>query len=131
VSQQPLELIIARNLISTVSLAAFLVDGDGVIVFFNESAGELIGRRFEEVGRLSREDWNSEFGPYDEFGQLLPTDDMPLTAALREGLPANGRFKVRLGESELTDFEVSALPLSGTDGFKGAIVLFWKAREGT
>jgi PAS domain-containing protein len=135
VHQQPLELILARNLIATVSLAAFIVDPDGVLVFFNESAGDLIGRRFEEVGRLRREEWSSEFGPFDEFGQLIPTHGLPLTMALREGLPANGRFRVRTtagdgltgAEPELLDVEVSALPLVGADGFKGAIVAFWPA----
>jgi PAS domain-containing protein len=132
-AQQPLELILARNLIATVSLSAFIVDGDGVLVFFNESAGDLIGRRFEEVGRLPREEWSSEFGPFDEFGQLIPTNGLPLTRALREGLPANGRFHVRrggdgrAGEPELLEVEVSALPLVGADGFKGAVIAFWPA----
>src|SRR3954466_5328184 len=77
-AQQPLDLILARNLISGITLAAFLIDPDGVLVFFNDAAGELIGRRFEEVGRLKQEEWNSEFGPFDEFGQMMPTDSMPL-----------------------------------------------------
>ena len=52
---QPIELIIARNLMAAVELAAFIVDPDGVIVFFNDAAGELIGRRFEDVGPLTLE----------------------------------------------------------------------------
>jgi PAS domain-containing protein len=126
----PLELILARNLISAVEIAAFIVDPDGVVVFFNDSAGELIGRRFEEVGHLSREEWNSEFGPFDEFGQLLPTDSLPLTVALREGLPAIGRFHIRVGEETLIEVEVSALPLVTAGGFQGAIVVFWRSEEG-
>ena len=46
-----------------------------MLVFFNDAAGELIGRRFEEVGRLERDEWSSEFGPFDEFGKLMPTDE--------------------------------------------------------
>src|SRR5919106_3000815 len=34
--EQPLELILARNLISIISIAALLTDSDGRIVFFNE-----------------------------------------------------------------------------------------------
>src|SRR3954454_14335163 len=115
-ASQPVELILARNLISAVELAAFIVDPEGVVVFFNEAAGELIGRRFEEVGRLEREEWTSQFGPYDEFGQLLPTDSLPLTVALREGLPANGRFHVRVRDEELIEVDVSALPLVTAHG---------------
>jgi PAS domain-containing protein len=129
VASQPVELILARNLISAVELAAFIVDPDGVVVFFNDAAGELIGKRFDEVGQLNREEWNSQFGPFDEFGQLVPTDSLPLTVALREGLPANGRFRVRARGEELIETEVSALPLVTADGFQGAVVVFWRAEQ--
>jgi PAS domain-containing protein len=129
-SSPSVELILARNLVSAVELAALVIDPDGVVVFFNDSAGELIGRRFEEVGPLDREEWNSRFGPFDEFGQLVPTDSMPLTVALREGLPANGQFRVRVREDELIEVEVSALPLVTAHGFEGALILFWRAPEG-
>jgi PAS domain-containing protein len=125
----PLELILARNLVSGISLASFLVDPDGVLVFFNDAAGDLIGRRFEEVGQLRREEW-SQFGPFDEFGKLMPTDSLPLTTALRKGLPAHDRFRVSGNEDELIDVDVSALPLATADGFKGAIVVFWRAESG-
>lgn len=123
---QPVELIIARNLIAAVELAAFIVDPGGTIVFFNDSAGELIGRRFDEVGPLSREEWNSRFGPFDEFGQLIPTKDLPLSTALRDGLPANGRFTLHKDGGETLEVEVAALPLATALGFEGAIVVFWQ-----
>src|SRR3954471_144602 len=92
--EQPLELILARNLISIVSLAAILVDVNGDIVFFNDAAAELIGSPFEEIGTLSREEWNQRFGPFDEHGAPVPTDELPVAIALREGRPAYGRFHV-------------------------------------
>jgi PAS domain-containing protein len=129
-ASQPLELILARNLVSSITLAAFLVDPDGVLVFFNDAAGELVGRRFEEVGRLQRDEWGSEFGPFDEFGKLMPTDSLPLTVALRQGLPAHDRFRVSGSDDELIEVDVSALPLTTADGFKGAIVVFWRTESG-
>jgi PAS domain-containing protein len=130
VASQPLELILARNLVSAITLAAFLVDPDGKLVFFNDAAGELVGKRFEEVGRLRQEEWASEFGPFDEFGKLLPTEDAPLGVALRDGLPAHDRFYMSVRDEELVAVDVSALPLSTADGFKGAIVVFWRASSG-
>ncbi len=129
-ASQPLELILARNLVSEITLAAFLVDPEGKLVFFNDAAGELVGRRFEEVGRLRQEDWASEFGPFDEFGKVLPTEDLPLTLALREGLPAHDRFHMSTRDDELVEVDVSALPLATADGFKGAIVVFWRTESG-
>jgi PAS domain-containing protein len=129
-ASQPLELILARNLISGITLAAFLVDPDGVLVYFNDAAGELIGRRFEEVGRLRRDEWSSEFGPFDEFGKLMPTEDLPVTVALRQGLPAHDRFRISGTDEELLEVDVSALPLGAADGFKGAIIVFWRTDNG-
>jgi PAS domain-containing protein len=130
VASQSLELILARNLVSAITLAAFLVDPEGKLVFFNDAAGELVGRRFEEVGRLRQEDWASEFGPFDEFGKVLPTDSLPLTVALRDGLPAHDHFRMSVRDEGLVDVDVSALPLATADGFKGAIVVFWRTESG-
>ncbi len=123
------ELILARNLIASIDLAAMLIDAEGMIVFFNDPAGELIGRRFDEVGPLSHEDWSSRFGPFDEFGQVVPTDDLPMAAAQRSGLPVTARLHVGVEGGEPVEVEVSALPLSGADGFKGALVVFWRADD--
>jgi PAS domain-containing protein len=123
--ERPLELILARNLVSIISLAAFLVDVDGDIVFFNEAAAQVIGARFEETGSLTREQWNPEFGPFDEHGRPVPYDELPLTIAVREGRPAYGRFHIRTDSGSLIEIEAGAFPLTGPDGYHGAMVMFW------
>jgi PAS domain-containing protein len=122
--EQPLELILARNLVSIVSLAAFLVDVDGHIVFYNDAVAEVIGSSFEETGTLNREQWNARFGPFDEHGAPLPSDELPLAVALREGRPVYGRFVIR-GDRGPLKIEAGALPLVGPAGYHGAIVVFW------
>ena len=54
VTQKPIELILARNLMSSLSTPAFLVDEGGMLIFYNEAAGSLLGKRFEEIGRSAR-----------------------------------------------------------------------------
>ena len=126
--QQPLELILARNLMSSLSTPALLVDTHGVLVFYNDAAGTLLGQRFEEAGKMPWEEWGSRYGPFDEGGVPIPFEEMPLTIALREGHPAHHRVTIRTGE-EPYEVEVSAMPLvSAEGGFRGAIVFFW--REG-
>jgi PAS domain-containing protein len=122
--EQPLELILARNLISIVTLAALLVDVEGHIVFYNDAAAEVIGTRFEETGSLAREQWNAELGPLDERGDPLASDRLPLATALREGRPAYGRYRIR-AERGLVEIEAGALPLVGPAGYHGAVVVFW------
>ena len=126
--EQPLELILARNLVSIVSLAALLIDVEGRIVFYNEAAAEIVGSPFEEMGTMPREEWNTRYGPFDERGDPLPYEKLPLTVAVREGRPAYGRFRVR-GEAGLLEVEAGALPLLGPAGYHGAMLFFWVAGE--
>lgn len=127
--QHPLALIQARNLLSGLKLAAFLADDQGCLVFFNDAAGRLLGRRFEETGPLDRDTWNEAFGPLDEHGTPVGSEGLPLAIALREGRPAHGRYHVRLAGGVLTEIETSALPLVGQTGFAGAMVVFWPVAD--
>lgn len=111
-------------MVSIVSLAAFLVDVEGHIVFYNDTVAELIGSSFEETGILSREQWNARFGAFDEHGAPLPSDELPLAVALREGRPVYGRLMIR-GDRGSLKIEAGAVPLVGPAGYLGAIVVFW------
>jgi PAS domain-containing protein len=122
--EQPLELILARNLVSIISLAAFLIDVEGAIVYYNDAAEELIGTRFEERGRINRAEWSAELGLCDEHGRPVPFDQLPLADALRDGQPGYGRFFIR-AEAGLLEIVASALPLVGPTGNNGALLVFW------
>ena len=122
--QQPLDLILARNLISVLETPSFLVDDDGVLVFFNGAAGALLGKSFEETGRLTRDQWNA-IGPVDAQGNMIDSEEMPLTVALREGRPAHGRFHIHTDEGRIVEVETSAVPLVSGGDFHGAVVVFW------
>lgn len=123
-AQQPLDLILARNLMSVLEVPSFLVDAEGVMVFFNEAAGEMLGKRFEETGRLERSQWN-EIGPVDANGDPVDAEGMPLRIALREGRPAHGRFHICTDERSIVEVETSAFPLVAGGDFHGALVVFW------
>lgn len=129
VKQQPLLLIQARNLITDLALPALLTDEEGRLLFYNEAAGALLGRRFEEVGPLNRDEWAHEYGPFDAEGRAIAADSLPLGKALRGGRPAQGSFMVRLGERGLQEVEVSALPLVDIDRYDGSLILFWPVED--
>ena len=93
--QRPLELILARNFLSSLSTAAFLVDGEGMLAFYNEAAGSLLGRRFEEVGPQRAQDWGARHGPFDEDGAPIPFGELDLTQGLRRGRPGHSKFHIR------------------------------------
>ncbi len=123
--QKPLELILARNLITSISTPAFLVDTHGVLVFYNEAAGTLLGRRYEEVGTMGPEQWGTIFGPVTEAGDPFPYDELPLVVTVRKGLPAHARMTIRSAEGAQHEIEVVALPILTTHGSRGGLAFFW------
>jgi PAS domain-containing protein len=127
-TQRPLELILARNLMSALSTPAFLVDEGGVLVFYNEAAGILLGKRFEELGTVGPEEWGSMFGPFDEGGERIPYDDLPLVRAVRNGRPAHAEFTVRSTDGLTHTVEASAFPILTAHGSQGAIAVFWPSQ---
>jgi PAS domain-containing protein len=124
-SQKPLELILARNLLTSIATPAFLAGAGGQLEFFNEAAGALLGRRFEECGTMSASEWTSSFGPLDEDDEPIPVDQIPLTLALRQGRPEHGTFRIRGAGGSSQKVAASAVPIVGPDGSSGAIVFFW------
>jgi PAS domain-containing protein len=128
-AQKPIELILARNLMASLSTPAFLVDEDGILVFYNEAAGALLGKRFEEVGQMGPEEWGSSFGPFDDSGTPIPFDELPLTIALRQGRPAHSSFQIRSLEGADYQIEVSAMPILAAGGARGAMAIFWPIHD--
>ena len=124
-TQKPLELILARNLMSALSTPAFLVDQGGVLVFYNEAAGMLLGKRFEEVGTVGPQEWGSMFGPFNGEGEPIPYDELPLVVAVRNGHPAHADFEIRSADGARHTVEASAFPILTAHGSQGAIAIFW------
>src|SRR4051794_2665326 len=72
IDQRPVELILARGLMSNLTTPAFLVDTHGTLVFFNDAAGELLGLRYEEAGPMPLPEWGTRFIPLDDQGLQIP-----------------------------------------------------------
>ncbi|HYU60061.1 MAG TPA: hypothetical protein VEK39_04825 [Solirubrobacterales bacterium] len=129
-AQKPLELILARNLITSISTPAFLVSEDGGLLFYNEAAGALLGMSFEESGRMPAAEWLSTFGPFDEFGQPISIDELELARALRDGRPAHAEFRIRSTKGEEHLIEASAFPIvASNSASSGAMIIFWPVDE--
>ena len=129
-TQRPLELILARNLMSALSTPAFLVDEGGLLVFYNEAAGMLLGKRFEELGAVGPQEWGTLFGPFDDGGEPIPYDDLPIVRAVRAGRPAHAEMTVRSTDGSEHEVEVSAFPILTAHGSQGAIAVFWPSLRG-
>lgn len=131
-SQRPLELILARNLLTAITTPAFLVDATAQLLFYNEAAGALLGVSFEEAGRMTAEQWTARFGPFERNGEPVSVEELELTRALRDDRPAHANFTIRSANGIDHSIEASALPISGAqDGDNsGAIIVFWPDGSG-
>jgi PAS domain-containing protein len=123
--QKPLELILARNFLTSLNTPAFLTGGHGELLFYNEAAGALLGMTFEQAGRMTAAEWGESFGPFDEDGKVIPYDQLPTTRALRKGRPAHADHRIRSVRGAEHEIEVSALPIMAEGGQEGAMVFFW------
>jgi PAS domain-containing protein len=125
--QHPVEIILARGLMSNLRTPAFLVDAPGNLVYYNDAAGDLLGVRFEEVGSMSRADWTSRFQPVDLEDRPIDAESLPLVIALRDGRPAHTTMRIQTATGGPRDLEVSAFPIIGSAGQRGAMAIFWTA----
>ena len=128
--QRNLVLILARDLADKLASAAFVVDAEGTLVYFNERCGELLGRSFAEVGPMRVDAWSRNFLPTDFDGHPLEPAQLPLVLALEERTPAHRAFRITQPAGETRDIAVTAIPLlARPDEPIGALALFWEQQE--
>ena len=124
--QKPIELILTRQLASYLSIPIFVVDAEGTLLFYNEAAEAMLGRRFEEAGEMKLDLWSTIFLPTDEAGGPLPPEAVPLVIALRERRPVHKIIGITALGGVRKLIEVTAFPLEGQGGrHLGAVAAFW------
>ena len=125
--QKPIELILMRQLASTLAVPIFLVDAVGTLAFFNEPAERVLGRRFEETGEMPLDEWSTVWVLSEIDGSQLKPERAPLRIAVTERRPERGEYWLRGLDGANRRIEVTAFPLMrGTDQVLGAVALFWE-----
>ncbi|MDX1414443.1 MAG: hypothetical protein R3293_09650 [Candidatus Promineifilaceae bacterium] len=129
-SQQEIETILCRHLASHLQTPVFLVDPEGNLLFYNEPAEPILGRRFAETGTMSAAEWSTAFIPTDENDVPIKPGELPLSIALTERCPAHKRFWIVGLDHSRRYIETTALPLIGQAGrFLGAVAFFWELHD--
>ena len=127
-SQRPIEVILTRQLASTLAMPVFLVDTAGTLVFYNEPAEAMLGMRFEETGEMPAAEWATVWSPFERDGTPLGPERLPLMIAVSERRPVHGDFWIRRTDGAWRHIEATAFPLTRvTDEVLGAVVIFWEA----
>jgi PAS domain-containing protein len=125
--QKQLLLILAREFTSNLSTPSLIADADGTLVFYNEAAEAVVGKRFAETGELPLEEWLQTFEPRTTDSKPLPAERRPAHIALVERRPAHERYLITSTDGVEREVEVTAFPLyAHTEEFVGIVAIFWR-----
>ena len=124
---KPLPLILARELASNLATAMFLLDAEGMLVFYNDAAELLIGKPFADLGEIPA----GEFGAVMELatpdGEPVKRRDTPAGLAFFERRPAHKTLVATGYDGVRRTVEATAYPLFGAVGeMCGVVSVFWE-----
>jgi PAS domain-containing protein len=130
VVQHHLVLILARDFASRLATPVFLVDVEGAVIYFNEAAERVLGRRYVEGVGMTAEEWGTAFAPTDDDGAPIELSGLPLGIAILERHPDHRMLRIRSLDGIERRIEATAFPLfAHEDECLGAIAIFWETEE--
>jgi PAS domain-containing protein len=125
-SPKPIQIILARQLASSLAMPILIVDTAGTLIYFNEPAEVILGRRFEETGEIAADTWSTLFAIADEERNPIAQADRPMMMALSERKPYSRTVWMQCGR-EWRHVNITAYPLIGEAAqFLGATMIFWE-----
>jgi PAS domain-containing protein len=128
--QTPIEIVLMRQLASYLAVPILIVDRNLDLLFFNESAEPILGRRFDETGEIRRGEWIRLFQPADANGIPIPREEQPLALAVDRNKPSHRRSWLTGLDGVARVIEGIGFPLETRDaGLIGAAGIFWEVRE--
>lgn len=125
VRQRSVALILARELAVNLATPMWIWDEEGTLVYFNEPAEEIVGRKLHEVGAMSQEEL-PRFQPEDLDGNPIDPTELPSAIALKRHQPSHRRLRIMGLDGVKRNIDATAFPLfTRGDEFVGAVSVFW------
>ncbi len=126
----PIEIILNRQLADCLAIPVFITDTVGNLLFYNEPAEDILGKRYQDTGEMKVEEWSTIFLSKDENGKLLEPEDLPLVKTLLNQLPYFKTFWNESLKGKSEKISVSSYPIIGRAGiFVGAVAIFWRPSD--
>ncbi|HVV37894.1 MAG TPA: PAS domain-containing protein [Acidimicrobiales bacterium] len=125
-----LPLILARELAANLATPMFLIDANGMLVFFNEAAELMLGKTYAELGQVTAADFGNMLNLEGLNGEPLRKRDSPPGIAFNQREPAHSRLLATpLDGGAKVAWEITAYPLFGHTGeMHGVLTVFWEAK---
>ena len=128
--QQPIELILTRQWASYLAVPVWVMSESGDLLYYNEPAEAVVGRRYDEAGDMPGEELARIFKTTALDGSPIAAEALPLNIALRERRPAHTALRMQGLDGVWRDIEATAFPLEGQGGrHLGAVAFFWQVHE--
>jgi len=121
-------MILVRQLASYLFVPVLVVDTTGTFIFYNEPAERILGVRFEETGRIDREE-AQRLVELSEDPTAGPEHlERPLDTALQQRRPVHARrWLLRRADRVRLQVELTAFPIiDHEERLLGAMVMFWE-----
>ena len=126
----PIELILSRQLAECLDMPVFLTDTVGNLLFYNEPAEDILGKRFEDTGEMPVGEWGTVFKNKDDAGNPIPSEELPLVKTLLNRLPYHKTFWIESLQGRAERISATSYPIIGRPKiFLGAIAIFWRSSE--
>lgn len=126
-AQKPIELILLKELASHLSMAVFLLDTEGTVIFYNQPAEALLGVRYDETGEMPYTQLRKLISPTDHDGELIPYERSTVRIALSEQRPQQAVLWIHEPDGTPHRIATTAVPIEGQGGTPlGAMSIFWE-----
>ncbi|HEX6220495.1 MAG TPA: PAS domain-containing protein [Acidimicrobiia bacterium] len=125
--QQPVEMILLRQVASYLNIPIWMMDENGNLVYYNEPAEQLLGIQFDDVGPVHADQLGEMFRLTNLDGSPMPEYDFPIVVALSKRVPSHRDVRYCGMDGVWRDVAVSAMPVEGQGGrFMGVFATFWE-----
>jgi hypothetical protein len=120
-------LILARELASNLATPMFLIDATGTLVFYNDAAALLIGKRFAELGEIDALEFGAVLEMSDPDGSPVRRRDSPVGIAFSHRRPAHRTVVATGYDGVRRTVDATAFPLFGAaEELHGVVAVFWE-----
>ncbi len=124
-ASQDIEFILARQLGEYLSTPLALIDHDGKMIYYNESAEHILGKKFNESGEIESREWDDRFYANEEKNQNIKILDLPFIQVLSVRHIMQGEYWMRNFEEINQKVLIVSVPLVGLAQRElGALIYF-------
>jgi PAS domain-containing protein len=122
-----LPLILARELAANLATPMFLIDANGLLVFYNDAAALLLGRPFAELGEIPATEFGAMLAMTTPEGDPVRRRDSPAGVAFFQHRPAHSTVVASAYDGVRRQYEATAYPLFASSGeMHGVLSVFWE-----